>query len=188
MSCSCHVSNPPAHISLFKQSPPEIRGSLVALQQLAITFGIMISFWIGYGTNFIGGTGASQSDAAWLIPICLQLIPSTALGIGMVVFMPQSPRHLMNVGREEESLQVLAKLRRAPEDDVLVRTEFLEIKALRMFEQEVSRRRYPQYQDGSLKSNFMIGFYDYKSLLTNRSLFKRTATAVSGVVCMAFSN
>jgi len=27
-------------------SPPEVRGALVALQQLAITFGIMISFWI----------------------------------------------------------------------------------------------------------------------------------------------
>lgn len=30
---------------------PGIRGSLVALQQLAITFGILISYWIGYGTN-----------------------------------------------------------------------------------------------------------------------------------------
>jgi MFS family permease len=27
-------------------APPEVRGSLVALQQLAIAFGIMISFWI----------------------------------------------------------------------------------------------------------------------------------------------
>lgn len=27
-------------------APPGIRGSLVALQQLAITFGIMISYWI----------------------------------------------------------------------------------------------------------------------------------------------
>lgn len=27
-------------------APPEVRGSLVALQQLAITAGIMISFWI----------------------------------------------------------------------------------------------------------------------------------------------
>lgn len=31
-------------------APPEIRGSLVALQQLAITFGIMISYWITYGS------------------------------------------------------------------------------------------------------------------------------------------
>jgi MFS family permease len=27
-------------------APPEVRGSLVALQQLAIVFGIMISYWI----------------------------------------------------------------------------------------------------------------------------------------------
>jgi len=42
-------------------APPEVRGSLVALQQLAITFGIMVSFWIDYGTNFIGGNGDGQS-------------------------------------------------------------------------------------------------------------------------------
>ena len=28
-------------------SPAELRGSLVSLQQLAITFGIMVSYWIG---------------------------------------------------------------------------------------------------------------------------------------------
>lgn len=27
-------------------APPEVRGALVALQQLAICFGIMVSFWI----------------------------------------------------------------------------------------------------------------------------------------------
>lgn len=155
----------------------------MALQQLAITFGIMVSFWIGYGTNFIGGTGDSQSNAAWLVPVCIQLIPSTILGVGMTVFIPQSPRHLMNIGREEECLEVLAKLRRVPVDDVQLRIEFLEIKALHMFEEEISRRRYPQYQDNSFKSNFMIGFLDYKSLLTNKSLFKRTATAVSTSLC-----
>lgn len=32
-------------------APPGIRGSLVALQQLAITFGILVAYWIGYGTN-----------------------------------------------------------------------------------------------------------------------------------------
>lgn len=77
-------------------APPEVRGSLVALQQLAITFGIMISFWIDYGTNYIGGTGEGQSEAAWRIPLALQLAPALILGIG-IWFMPFSPRSVVTV-------------------------------------------------------------------------------------------
>ena len=68
-----------------------MRGSLVALQQLAIAFGIMISFWIDFGTNYIGGTGATQSEAAWRIALALQLVPAIILCIG-ILFMPFSPR------------------------------------------------------------------------------------------------
>lgn len=84
----------------------------------------------------------------------------------------------MNRGREEECLHTLARLRDAPVDDILVRIEFLEIKALRTFEVETARKKYPEYQDGSLKSRFMIGIYDYMSLVTDPSLFKRTTVAV----------
>ncbi|GAB7365028.1 hypothetical protein MBLNU230_g5809t1 [Neophaeotheca triangularis] len=163
-------------------APPEVRGALVALQQLAITFGIMISYWIGYGTNFIGGTGDSQSDAAWLIPICIQLIPSTVLAAGMLLFMPQSPRHLMNKGREEECLNTLARLRSTTTDDIKVRIEYLEIKALREFERQRLAEKFPQYQDGTRKSAFMVGVYDYMSLITDKSLFKRTVVAVFTMV------
>ncbi len=31
-------------------APPEVRGALVGLQQLSITLGIMVAFWIDYGT------------------------------------------------------------------------------------------------------------------------------------------
>lgn len=82
-------------------APPECRGGLVALQQLAITFGIMVAFWLTYGydlnlmcgstashtpsnrTNFIGGTGDSQSSAAWLLPITIQLVPALILAVGI---------------------------------------------------------------------------------------------------------
>ncbi|RAH47445.1 putative MFS monosaccharide transporter [Aspergillus aculeatinus CBS 121060] len=158
-------------------APPEIRGSLVAVQQLSITFGIMVSFWICYGTNYIGGTGDGQSKAAWEVPVCIQVLPAIILAFGMVFFMPQSPRHLMNTGREEECLSTLARLRDASTDDILVRIEYLEIKSLKMFEQETSRRKYPQYQDDSFKSRFMIGVKDYASLVTDKSLFKRTTVA-----------
>jgi hypothetical protein len=36
------------------------------------------------GTNYIGGTGETQSDAAWLIPLCLQLFPAVILFVGMI--------------------------------------------------------------------------------------------------------
>lgn len=84
----------------------------------------------------------------------------------------------MNTGREEECLHILARLRDSPPDDLMVRIEFLEIKALRMFEVETAKKKYPQYQDGSFKSRFMIGVRDYMSLVTDKSLFKRTSVAV----------
>lgn len=95
-----------------------------------------------------------------------------------MMFMPQSPRHLMNTGREEECLQTLARLRGTSTDDILVRIEFLEIKSLHMFEVETSAEKYPHLQDGSFSSNFKMGLNDYWSLVSNKSMFKRTATAV----------
>jgi hypothetical protein len=44
----------------------------------------------GVGTNYIGGSGEGQSDAAWLVPLCLQLFPAVILGVGMI-FMVGSP-------------------------------------------------------------------------------------------------
>lgn len=157
-------------------APPEVRGSLVALQQLAITFGILISFWIDYGTNYIGGTGASQSEVAWRLPIAFQLLPAMILGFG-ILFMPFSPRWLVNQGRDDEAIQVLSRTRNLPEDHDLVRIEFLEIKAAYLFEKEVKIEKFPQYQDNTFSSNFKLGFHDYLSLFTSRSLFYRVAVA-----------
>lgn len=155
-------------------SPPEVRGSLIALQQMAIVTGIMISFWIDYGTNYIGGTGASQSQAAWRIPLALQLVPALILGAGMV-FMPHSPRWLVSRGREEEALGVLSGVRRLAPDSEVIQLEFLEIKAEHLFEKEVAEEMFPQYQDGSFRSDFLLGFHSYLSLLTSRALFRRIA-------------
>ncbi|EKM58322.1 uncharacterized protein PHACADRAFT_252546 [Phanerochaete carnosa HHB-10118-sp] len=155
-------------------APPEVRGSLVALQQLAITFGIMVSFWIDYGTNFIGGTGEGQSEAAWRIPLALQLVPAIILGVG-IMFMPFSPRWLVNNGRDDEALTVLSHVRSLPQDSDIVQIEFLEIKAQYLFEKQTSAIKYPHWQDGSFSSNFKLAFFDYLSLVTTRTLLFRTA-------------
>lgn len=157
-------------------APPEVRGSLIALQQLAITFGIMISFWIDYGTNYIGGTGDNQSNASWLVPICLQLFPAIILLIG-ILFMPFSPRWLTHHGREAEARKVLAKLRDLPQDHELVELEFLEIKAQSLFEKRTVAEHFPALRELTPWNTFKLQFVAIGSLFKTKAMFKRVIVA-----------
>ncbi|KAK3305632.1 putative hexose transport-related protein [Chaetomium strumarium] len=158
-------------------APPEVRGALVATQQLAITFGIMISFWIDYGTNYIGGTTPeTQSDAAWLVPICLQLAPAIILFVGMI-FMPFSPRWLIHHGREDEARGVLSRLRGLPEDHELVELEFLEIKAQSLFEKRTVSELFPHLREQTAWNVFRLQFVAIKKLFQTRAMFKRVVVA-----------
>lgn len=55
----------------------------VAMQQLCTTIGIFLAHWIAYGTNNMGGTGESQSDMAWRLPLIIQGIPAVILCLGV---------------------------------------------------------------------------------------------------------
>jgi sugar porter (SP) family MFS transporter len=155
----------------------EVRGALVALQQLAITFGIMISFWINYGTNYIGGTTLeTQSNAAWLVPICLQLFPGFVLLIGMI-WMPFSPRWLVHHGREAEARKNLASLRDLPEDHELIELEFLEIKAQSLFEKRSLAEAFPHLQEQTAWNIFKLQFVAIGALFKTKAMFKRVIVA-----------
>lgn len=158
-------------------APPEVRGALVALQQLAICFGIMVSFWIDYGTNYIGGTTVdTQSDASWLTPILLQLVPALILFFGML-FMPFSPRWLVHHGKEDQARKVLASLRGLPADHELVELEFLEIKAQSLFEKRTVAEHFPHLRELTAWNTFKLQFVAIKSLFQTKSMFKRVCVA-----------
>jgi MFS family permease len=55
MSVGIESAQVPVYIS--EVAPPSKRGRLVGAQQWAITWGIMIMFYISYGCSFIKGTG-----------------------------------------------------------------------------------------------------------------------------------
>ncbi|KAK5136935.1 hypothetical protein LTR08_001442 [Meristemomyces frigidus] len=93
--CSAQV---PVYISEI--APPTKRGRLVGAQQWAITWGILIMFYISYGCSFIEG------PSAFRIPWALQMIPAIVLFIGMM-FLPESPRWLASKDRWEECERVL---------------------------------------------------------------------------------
>lgn len=102
-------------------SPREIRGRIISVQQCFINFGILIAFWIQYGSSHIDG------QAAWRLPIGLQMIPTITLHITMY-FMPESPRWLVQKDRQQEALEVLARLHaKGDTNDPYVRAELAEI-------------------------------------------------------------
>ncbi|VUC25263.1 unnamed protein product [Clonostachys rosea] len=155
-------------------APPEIRGMIVSMQQLATTIGIMVAYWIGYGTNYIGGTGEGQSEFAWRLPLIIQGIPAIILAIG-VWFLPFSPRLLINKGRDQEAIQTLSRLRQLPADDPLVRLEYLEIKAESEFEKRVLDKRFPELANKAGSSILLRELAQYTNIFRTWDSFKRVA-------------
>lgn len=157
-------------------SAPHMRGFLVSFYQLATILGIMISFWVGYGSNYIGGTGETQSNMAWRLPSIIQGIPAAVLAIG-IWWMPFSPRWLVKVGREEEALSTLAWLRKLPTDHELVQVEFLEIKAESLFEERAFAKTYPHLAEKAGRSEFMVQISQYANCFRTTDNIKRVGTA-----------
>ena len=86
---------------IAEMSPADIRGLLVALNQLMITIGILVSYVVGY---------AFAGSENWRAMLALAVIPAIALLVGMV-FMPESPRWLVANGSPERARAVLRRIR-----------------------------------------------------------------------------
>ncbi|KAH8815973.1 putative MFS quinate transporter [Xylogone sp. PMI_703] len=159
-------------------SAPESRGTLVSFYQFCTILGIMGSFWVGYGSNYIGGTGESQSNLAWRLPAIIQGIPAVCLALG-IWWMPFSPRWLVKEGRDEEAKRTLASLRKLPVEHELIQIEYLEIKAEALFQQRAFERAFPKLaeRERETKSVWIHEFAQYANCVRTRDNFRRVATA-----------
>jgi SP family sugar:H+ symporter-like MFS transporter len=86
---------------LSETAPTAIRGAISSLNQLMIVVGILLAF-------VVNGILASSGD--WRLMLGLAVVPSLILLVGMF-FMPETPRHLVRSGEEEEAREVLEDLR-----------------------------------------------------------------------------
>jgi len=123
-----------------------------------------------------GTTLETQSDGAWLTPICLQLAPALVLFFGMI-FMPFSPRWLVHHGREAEARKVLSELRGLSSDHELVELEFLEIKAQSLFEKRSVAEMFPQLREQTAWNVFKLQFVSIRKLFQTKAMFKRVIVA-----------
>ncbi|KAJ6113871.1 hypothetical protein N7523_007188 [Penicillium sp. IBT 18751x] len=138
-----------APLYISEISPPECRGTLLVLEEWCIVLGIVIAYWITFGTRYMAG------EWSWRLPFLLQMIPGFILVAG-VIALPFSPRWLASKGRNEEALQSLAKLRNLPTSDRRVRQEYREIQSEVRFHQQMNAEKHPNLQGGGAKNAILL--------------------------------
>lgn len=127
------VTSSQVPVYLAEIAKAEKRGSIVIIQQLAVEFGILIMYFVGYGCSFIPGPASFRT--AWAI----QFVPCALLMIGLP-FLPRSPRWLAKVGREKEAIQTLANIQaNGDTNNPLVVAEWEEIVTTMQAEREAGR-------------------------------------------------
>jgi len=83
-------------------SPPSIRGRNVAINQLTIVIGILV-------TNLVNYNLADTGPEAWRWMFGLGVIPSVVLLLG-VIWLPESPRWLIQKGKVQEGERILERI------------------------------------------------------------------------------
>lgn len=140
-------------------APKEIRGRIVSLQQWAITWGILIQYFIQYGCSFIGGgpNHPSQHANAFRIPWGVQAVPGFILVVGLIWF-PRSPRWLASKDRWDEALSVLADIHGGGNsNDPKVLAEYKEIEDSIRFEREIAVSSYKALVEPKMFKRVLLG-------------------------------
>lgn len=89
-------------------SPPQIRGSLVSVNQFAIIFGMLVVYFVNWGISN-GQTIEWIDQIGWRYMFLSECIPAGLFGL-LLFTVPETPRYLMIKNEEEKALEVLEKI------------------------------------------------------------------------------
>ncbi len=89
-------------------APAEIRGRLVALNQFAIIFGMLVVYFVNWGIAN-GQTTEWINTIGWRRMFLSESIPAGLFGL-LLFLVPETPRYLVLKEKNEEALQILEKI------------------------------------------------------------------------------
>ncbi|KAF2262137.1 general substrate transporter [Lojkania enalia] len=110
-----------APVYLTECAPASYRGALLTLQGTVTILGVVIAYWMDYGTSF------TESSLQWRFPLAFQAIFAILLVL-QVIGLPETPRWLVQHDRYEEARSVTAALEDKNEDDPAINTTILDIR------------------------------------------------------------
>ena len=90
-------------------APPKVRGNLVAWNQFAIIFGMLVIYFVNYGISRSGSGDAWLNSIGWRYMFLSGSIPA-GLFLLLLLLVPETPRYLMLKGNEAGARAVLDKL------------------------------------------------------------------------------
>ncbi len=120
-------------------SPSESRGRLVSLNQLLITVGVLISYWIAYLYAAEGNWRTMFSFA--MIPALVQLF--------CLLFIPETPAWLISKGRSKQAEKALRQLKMASPNAHLAEQEKSQNKPI--------KKKFKALWSPSVRAPFLIG-------------------------------
>lgn len=109
----------PLYVS--ENAPRSIRGGLTGIYQLNVTIGIMMSFWVNYGSLL-----HSKGNSQWQVSLAMQMLPAIFMLIG-ISLCNETPRFLAKQDNWEKATAVLVSIRNLPADHPYVRMELEEM-------------------------------------------------------------
>ncbi len=153
----------PAYIA--ETSPPQIRGRLGSLQQLAIVSGIFLSLAIDWLLARLAG-GADKElwlgMQAWRWMFLLMAVPAIVYGL-LAFTIPESPRYLVATHRIPEARKVLT---------TLLGTKNLEI-TINRIQQTLESETPPSWRDMRKPGAGVFGFYGVVWVGLGLSIFQQ---------------
>ena len=91
---------------IVELAPGHLRGRLVAVNQLNIVFGIVISYVSNY---FVARYVHADPGVVWRVMLGMECLP-IVLFMALLGTIPESPRWLVRVGRTDEAGRILGKI------------------------------------------------------------------------------
>ena len=95
-------------------APPKVRGNLVAWNQFAIIFGMLVIFFVNFAISKVGSGDTWLNAIGWRYMFLSGAI-AAILFLILLFLVPETPRYLMLKGDEPAARAVLAKLVTAEE-------------------------------------------------------------------------